>query len=177
METKDSLKVNIYGQAILSSDELRELVLQGKNIGHLNVVFDDDINMFLKYQDQLLNDAIVFLDRPEELLSFDDFHKQCADQWIFPELYQKMEILPWLLKKCQTQQQIDRVRLEYQMYIDRDLEMLLKLFIYLVDYMREKSFVWGVGRGSSVSSYILFLIGIHHVDSIKYSLDIKDYLK
>jgi DNA polymerase III alpha subunit len=177
METKDSLKVNTYGQAILSSDELRELVLQGKNIGHLNVVFDDDINLFLKYQDNILNNAIIFLDKPEETLSFDEFHRQCADQWIFPELYQKMEILPWLLKKCKTPEQIDRVNIEYQMYVERDLEILLKLFIYLVDYMKERDFVWGVGRGSSVSSYILYLIGIHHVDSMKYGLDIRDYLK
>jgi DNA polymerase III alpha subunit len=48
---------------------------------------------------------------------------------------------------------------------------------YLVDYMREHNIVWGVGRGSSVASYCLYLIGVHKVDSIKYQLDIKEFLK
>jgi len=34
-----------------------------------------------------------------------------------------------------------------------------------------------VGRGSSVSSYILYLIGIHRVDSLRYGFSISDYLK
>ena len=41
----------------------------------------------------------------------------------------------------------------------------------------EKNSSWGVGRGSSVSSYCLYLIGIHMVDSIKYNLDIQEFFK
>jgi len=43
--------------------------------------------------------------------------------------------------------------------------------------MRKNNLVWGVGRGSSVSSYLLYLIGVHKVDSYKYRLDIKEFLK
>lgn len=171
------MKVNMYGQAILSSDNLREILLQGKNIGHLNVVKDDDIALFEKYQSHLLHQKIVFLDAPEELLSFDDFHLQKADEWVFPLEYQQVDVHKWLLDKCETQVQIDRINEEYIMYKERDLIMLLRLFIFLVDYMRKHKFIWGVGRGSSVSSYILFLIGVHRVDSLKYGFDIKDYLK
>lgn len=177
METTDNITVNSYGQAILSSDNLVNLLLQGRNISHLNVIFDDDVKLFQKYQAELLPETIIFLDAPEEKMSFDDFHKQCADNWIFPEVYQVIDVKSWLLNKCKTQQEIDRVNKEYVLYEDRDLIMLLRLFIYLVDYMRQNKFLWGVGRGSSVSSYILYLIGVHRVDSIKYELDIKDYLK
>lgn len=173
----DDLKINMYGQAILSSSHLRELLLQGKNISHLNVIFDEEIELFKKYQSELLKESIIFLDAPEEILTFDEFHKKSADEWIFPEIYQKVNVLQWLLNKCKTQEQIDRVHLEYKMYEDRDLVMLLRLFIFLIDYMRKNNFIWGVGRGSSVSSYILYLIGVHRVDSIKYKLEIKDYLK
>jgi DNA polymerase III alpha subunit len=48
---------------------------------------------------------------------------------------------------------------------------------YLVDTLRKNNVVWGVGRGSSVASYILYLIGVHKVDSIKYNLDINEFLK
>lgn len=171
------VKVNSYGQAILSSDKLRELLLQGKNIGHLNVIFDEEIELFQKYQAELLNETITFLDAPEEKLTFDEFHKKCADDWIFPVVYQQIDVHRWLLDKCKTQQEIDRVNEEYALYLERDLVMLLRLFIFLVDYMRKNNFVWGVGRGSSVSSYILYLIGVHRVDSIKYNFSIRDYLK
>jgi hypothetical protein len=171
------MKINMYGQAILASDNLRELLLQGKNIGHLNVIRDDDITLYEQYQDILLYNKTIFLDAPEEKLSFDDFHLQKADEWVFPEEYQEIDVHQWLLNKCKTQEEIDRVNTEYLLYEERDLVMLLRLFIFLVDYMRKNKFIWGVGRGSSVSSYILYLIGVHRVDSLKYGFDIKDYLK
>ena len=167
----------MYGQAILSSDKLRELLLQGKNIGHLNVVQDEDIQLYEKYQDILLRQKTIFLDAPAEDLTFDDFHLQKADEWIFPLEYQQIDVLAFLLDKCKTRQEIDRVNEEYLLYLERDLVMLLRLFIFLVDYMRKNKYIWGVGRGSSVSSYILYLIGIHRVNSLKYGFDIKDYLK
>lgn len=175
--TQSSVKTNIYGQAILSSAQLAELVLQGKNISHLNVIFDDDIKLFQEHQAELLKETITFLDAPEEKLTFDEFHEQCANTWVFPLVYQQINVKEWLLDKCKTQQEVDRVILEYSLYQERDLIMLLRLFIYLVDYMRKNKFIWGVGRGSSVSSYILYLIGVHRVDSLKYGLDIKEYLK
>lgn len=177
MEAKNSIETNMYGQAILSSENLRDLLLQGRNISHLNVLPDDDIELFEKYQAELLNETITFLGNPEETLTFDEFHLKAADEWIFPKVYQQIDVKSWLLDKCKTSQEVDRVNEEYVLYEKRDLIMLLRLFIFLVDYMRKKNFVWGVGRGSSVSSYILYLIGIHRVDSIKYGLDIKDYLK
>jgi len=176
-EKSGGVNVNMYGQAILDSDDLRELVLQGKNIGHLNVTFDEEIKLFQKYQSELVQEVVTFLDPPEGRLSFDEFHQKCADEWVFPKVYQQIDVLKWLLAKCKTQEEIDRVYEEYILYEDRDLIMLLRLFIYLVDYMRENKFLWGVGRGSSVSSYILYLIGIHRVDSLRYKFDIKDYLK
>ena len=171
------MKINMYGQAILASDNLRELLLQGKNIGHLNVIRDDDIALYEQYQSALLYNKTIFLDAPEEKLSFDDFHLQKADEWVFPEEYQAIDVHQWLLNKCKTQEEIDRVNIEYLLYEARDLVMLLRLFIFLVDYMRKNKFIWGVGRGSSVSSYILYLIGVHRVDRLKYGFDIKDYLK
>lgn len=176
METKKNLTVNKYGQALLTGDSLRELLLQGKNISHLNVIFDDEIKLHEKYQSELLNDTITFLDPPEELLTFDEFHFKCAEEWVFPVIYQQIDVLSWLYNKCKAEQEINRVAEEYRIYEKHGLIMLLRLFIYLIDYMRKNKFIWGVGRGSSVSSYILYLIGVHKVDSIYYQLDFGDYL-
>jgi DNA polymerase III alpha subunit len=177
METKKSLTTNKYGQVILSSDNLIELLLQGKNISHLNVKFDDDIELFKQYQSSLIPTTVVFLDAPEELLTFNEFHQKCSEEWMFPEIFQQIDVKTWLHNKCKTQQEHERVDEEFILYEDRDLVMALRMFIFLVDYMRKNKIVWGVGRGSSVSSYILYLIGIHRVNSLKYELSISDFLR
>jgi len=54
---------------------------------------------------------------------------------------------------------------------------LLKWMKYFVDTCRTNRVVWGVGRGSSVASYVLYLIGVHRIDSMKYNLDWQEFLR
>ena len=56
-------------------------------------------------------------------------------------------------------------------------ENLLKFPYFLVTFMRDNKIVWGIGRGSSVASYVLFLLGVHKVDSIQYDLDWQEFLR
>ena len=63
------------------------------------------------------------------------------------------------------------------MFKDRGLFPVLQLLIYIVDTMRNNNLVWGVGRGSAVSSYVLYILGVHKVNSVKYMLDIQEFLK
>jgi DNA polymerase III alpha subunit len=94
-----------------------------------------------------------------------------------PDNYKTLDVLPYVLSLCTTPIEVQRVQEEYKLFKERDLDNVLRFFIYLVSYLRENRIVWGVGRGSSVASYILFLIGVHKIDSIRYSLDIKEFLK
>ena len=55
--------------------------------------------------------------------------------------------------------------------------MVLKTMKYIVDTLRKHDVVWGVGRGSSVASYALYLIGVHKIDSVKYNLPIDEFFK
>ena len=70
-----------------------------------------------------------------------------------------------------------RVDMELNLYKERGLIPILQVLVYVVDTLRKNSLVWGVGRGSSVASYVLYLIGIHKIDSLKYNLDIREFLK
>lgn len=63
------------------------------------------------------------------------------------------------------------------MYQDRDAFDLLRYLKYLVDTMRANNVVWGVGRGSSVASFVLYLIGVHKINSLSYDLDPTEFLK
>ena len=63
------------------------------------------------------------------------------------------------------------------MYLERGLFDLLNFLRYMVQVMRDNNIVWGVGRGSSVASYVLYLIGVHKIDSLYYDLDVTDFLR
>jgi len=63
------------------------------------------------------------------------------------------------------------------LFQERDMFVLLRYLKYLVDTMRENNIVWGVGRGSSVASFVLFLLGIHRINSLYYDLSIDEFLK
>jgi DNA polymerase III alpha subunit len=70
-----------------------------------------------------------------------------------------------------------RVEMELAEYKARNMYPVLQLMIYIVNTLRKNDLVWGVGRGSSVASYVLYLIGIHKIDSLKYNLNIEEFLK
>ena len=72
---------------------------------------------------------------------------------------------------------LNRVEEELDLFRTRNLYPVLQCLIYIIDTMRKNNLVWGVGRGSSVASYVLYLIGVHKIDSIKYNLDIREFLK
>ena len=51
----------------------------------------------------------------------------------------------------------------------------VKTVIFIVDTFKEAGIVWGVGRGSSCASYILFLLGLHLVDPIKFDISMDEF--
>jgi DNA polymerase III alpha subunit len=98
-------------------------------------------------------------------------------KWSMPEEYHNIDLEQYFATKVHTNEQINRVITELDMFKKHNMETMLKFMIYLVDIMKENNIVWGVGRGSSVSCYLLFLVGLHSVDSIKYKLDMKEFFK
>ena len=94
-----------------------------------------------------------------------------------PEHYKELDIVRFINNRELTYQERDRVHLEIEMYRERGMIPVLRFLVYLVDLCKENNIVLGVGRGSSVASYVLYLLGVHRVNSIKYDLDIKEFLK
>jgi DNA polymerase III alpha subunit len=94
-----------------------------------------------------------------------------------PDEYKSLDIAQWLLDQCKTQEELQRVGKELLLYQERDLFPLLQQLKYTIDVWRENNIVWGVGRGSSVASYVLYLLGVHRINSIYYDLDIEEFLR
>lgn len=109
--------------------------------------------------------------------SIEEFDTTNQSNWYMPEEYTRMDIAHWVISQCKTDKELERVGEELLMFADRNMFTLLQYVKYLVDIMRANNIVWGVGRGSSTASYVLFLIGIHRIDSIKYKLSIDEFLK
>jgi len=105
-----------------------------------------------------------------------------SKEFNIPQYYKELDVETYIRNKVPTSGQDDniitaRVEQELSMYKERGLYPILQLLIYIMDIMRKNNLVWGVGRGSCVSSYILYLLGVHKVDSHKYKLHIKEFLK
>jgi DNA polymerase III alpha subunit len=79
--------------------------------------------------------------------------------------------------ETEIMERVDRVNMELKLWEERGLSDLLKSLMYIVDTFMENGIIWGTGRGSSCCSYVLYLIGVHDVDSIYYELDIADFFR
>jgi DNA polymerase III alpha subunit len=99
-------------------------------------------------------------------------------EWTIPEPWSSMDVYQFLLDKVgDDKTKLARIELELVEFAKRDLVDLLRFLIYFAHMLRQNNIIYGVGRGSSVASYVLFLIGIHRIDSLKYNMDIKEFLK
>ena len=99
------------------------------------------------------------------------------ENWFIPYEYKTMDILDWLYQRCPTPEIRERVVEELRLFAKHDMIPVLKTMKYIVDTLRANNVVWGVGRGSSVASYVLHIIGVHKIDSIKYNIPITEFFK
>jgi DNA polymerase III alpha subunit len=171
------MDINEYGSISLAQEELFESLYSGKIKNFKNLCIDqeaaDQYNAAVWQNcddlDKLESSAIQDLTIPE-------FDKQHQKQWFMPDNYFP-NLIEYLYDSCTTDEQRNRVSQELELFVQHNMLGLLFYLKYLVDTMQENNIVWGVGRGSSVASYCLYLIGIHKIDSIKYGLDITEFLK
>lgn len=176
METKRSLTVDEFDRPILTVDQTIDYLLYGKCVSDVVVEGCHDVDLYDEYRGILDNSHPI---NPEVngYISREQFHNIKVGEWTIPSTYLDFPVEEYLLGLCVEQDEIERVNMELSMFKDRGMIPLLRVLIYLVDHMRSHKYVWGIGRGSSVASYCLFLIGIHKVDSIRYNLDIREFLK
>lgn len=163
-----------YGQLIYNQNDLCELFLQDPTRTIKNALVDAMIEFdgFLSIENTPNLKQYQAIDK-----SLEDFDKEKQNTWYLPEEYATMDIAKWVLDQCKSEAELQRAGQELLMFQERNMFMLLCYMKYLVDTMRKHNIVWGVGRGSSVSSYVLYLIGIHRINSLTYDLSIDEFLK
>lgn len=169
------------GESQVTPDRIIDLINQGFSTEQLGV---SEISEEIKEFNKLVP--------PAKRIRVKDGCKPLSFDWNIPEPYkswQDQEIIDYIIDKwaedCksdavsseETDQRAQRLSSELWTYRKLNLLPVLRTIIYVINTLREEKVVWGVGRGSSVSSYVLYLIGVHDVDSFKYDLDFSEFLR
>jgi DNA polymerase III alpha subunit len=170
------MKFDKYGQAYTTEAELCDMLYQNPDI-HLANFYVEDPSKFNRsvidtYSELPLLDGYKSFD-----ITIEEFDQQLQSHWRMPAEYQTLNIAEHVLGLCNTEAELQRVGEELLLYQERELFDLLRYLKYFVDTMRKNSVVWGLGRGSSTASYVLYLLGVHRINSLYYDLPIEEFLK
>jgi DNA polymerase III alpha subunit len=171
------MKQDSVGQMIFSEDDVLDLLMQGREVTSMGpILVDDTVN---------IERAAFYLENIPNLLTYKfptnqgirTFDLEMQNNWHMPEKYKILDIAEYILSLCNNEAELQRCGTELLLYQERDLFNLLRYLKYLVDIMRENQVIWGVGRGSSVASYVLFKLGVHRIDSMYYNLAAEEFLR
>jgi len=177
LQTSNEMKQNKFGELIFGESDICDLLMSGREPATINgMLVDESVN---------IERAIDFVDRYPELIkyvgdpsvSISVFDQRAQAQWHMPEEYKTLDIAAHILSLCNNEAELQRCGHELLLYQERDLFNLLRYLKYLVDLMTENRVIWGVGRGSSVASYVLYKLRVHRIDSMFYNLDAGEFLR
>ena len=175
-ETGRITNTNQYGEPIVNCNDLIELAYQGYDVSKVKVN-DDRVEKYNNIIEELALDWPSLQKLTDIDITVEDYDRALQSDWYMPNEYKQMNVEDHIRSLAKTTEEKTRVEEELVLYRKYNVLNVLKFLVYLIETMRDNNIVWGVGRGSSVSSYVLYLLGVHKVDSIKYGLDITDFLK
>lgn len=167
--------IDKYSQHILSDNDIIELYLTNTNVNFSKpIITDNDIKISDELELENFPKTVKYINIDKTVEEFDN---ECQSQWYMPDEYKNLDIAQYILDQCQNDTELQRAGQELLLYQERGMFTLLRYLKYLVDIMRKNNIVWGVGRGSSVASFVLFLLGVHKINSLYYDLEIDEFLK
>lgn len=168
---------NKFGEQIYTQDDVCDFLMQGIDVASLSGMLVDHSVNFSQAADLIENLPQFVTHKDNSELSISQWDAVQQSNWHMPEEYKNLDIAAHVLALCQTDAELQRVGEELLLFQERDLFNLLRYLKYLVDVMRENQVIWGVGRGSSVASYVLYLLGVHRINSMYYDLDPHEFLR
>ena len=152
---------------------------------------DDLLDLIERYDVRYvdtMNEAVEdynYFAGPDEQIQLKTECRELDLSWKIPQEYLELNVASYVLNKLaqdwvgsddELDERLARAAHELKMFEERGLLAVLKTIIYVINTLIENKQVWGVGRGSCVSSYVLYIIGVHDVDSFAYDLEITDFL-
>ena len=171
------MKNDHVGRILFDEEDVVNMVMRGQPLADLNgLIVQPAID--LETAALILDDVPKFINYNELTAeSLEEFDHRCQNNWHMPDQYKQLDIAAHVIAMCDTAQELQRVGHELLLYQERGLFDLLRYLKYLVDVMHDNRVIWGVGRGSSTASYVLYLLGVHQIDSMYYDLDVSEFLR
>ena len=173
------MKINHVGEHVYDDSDLVDLIMQGQDVlslSHIVINSTVDLNQIV----ELLEDpgqSLTWHRPADNEISIEQYDRQQQSHWYMPDNYRDMDIAKHVLDLCQGDAELQRAGQELLMFQERGMFDLLRYLAYLVSVMRENDIIWGVGRGSSVASFVLYKLGVHRVNSLYYDLDPGEFLR
>jgi DNA polymerase III alpha subunit len=172
------MKIDHVGQMVFSEDDCVNLLMRGQSIPVNGMLVDATVD--LETAAEILESVPTFVKYNElfmQAMTVEDFDYRNQGRWLMPDEYKNLDIAEYVLSLCESEAALQRVGEELLLYQARDLFDLLRYLKFLIDVMTKHNLIWGVGRGSSVASYVLYLLKVHRIDSLHYNLDIAEFLR
>lgn len=164
-----------FSNPIFTEQDLFDSLYQGYEFNANDTMLVERTDAVKQLEAQL---GFKFLEPYDTNFEVTDYDKACQSNWFMPKAYKTLDIEEWLYTQIPPwDPEHARVEEELAAYKERNMLDLLRWLKYFVDTCTENNIVWGVGRGSSVSSYVLYIIGVHQINSIKYNLDWREFLR
>lgn len=167
------MKTDQYGQIIYNEDDLVSMIMRDVKINGMMVGPGVSLETASAYLEQIP----TLIEETFTDMTVEEFDQMKQNSWHMPEEYKQLDIAAYILSLCDSDAELQRCGEELLLFQERNLFDLLRYLKYLVDTFRANNMIWGVGRGSSVASYVLYLLGVHRIDSMFYDLDHTEFLR
>lgn len=170
-------KLRFDGVSEVEPDQLARFLLLGVPPSLLRVT--EETEDVVKFNEQVSAEEQVKAVQREPV--------QLDMSWQLPEDYQQLDLADYILTKFEERLPelgyseellaIAAARIEHELeeVERRGMIEFMRTVIFIIDEMRRTGVIWGVGRGSSCASYLLFLIGLHVVDCVTMDIPAEEF--
>lgn len=151
------------GKSIIEPESIADLLLNGVTPDKiLTTEISEEVELFNQMSDVKID---LYDENKEVKLDF---------SWQLPQKYLELDLIEYFSHFI-TPKNEERICEELELVMKFQIENEMRTIIYVVDILKDKKVVFGVGRGSSCASYLLYCIGIHQVDCLKYDIPASEF--
>jgi DNA polymerase III alpha subunit len=170
------MRLDKYSNPIFNEQDLFDAIYNGYQFNPHDTLIVNERSTTVKHLEEQI--GFKFLEPYETHFEIADYDSACQSVWNMPDEYKQLDIENWLREQSPPwDPESTRLEEELQAYKARNMLDLLRWLKYFVDTCSKEQVLWGLGRGSSVASYVLYLIGVHSINPIKYNLDWQEFLR
>jgi hypothetical protein len=174
----DNRIITDTGEVVAKHELLVEKALSGEVFTKMLAVNHPDISLYNE-RTGFAHPIDIWNDTGEDTLEGPDLKTY---DWTIPKRFLQLDITD-LCSDALVEQQLvtpeytNRLIWELQRMEEKEMFPFVRCLLYVTYQFKEKGVVWGVGRGSSCASLVMFLLDINRVDPVKYDIPAEEFFK